>query len=274
VFSDQGKIEQTLINLISNALKFSPPGSCVSVRLAAEDIGDGQRRIWLEVCDQGPGICDADRERIFLPFEQTPQGREAGGAGLGLSICAGHVALLNGRIAVEAAPGGGARFWLEFSAVSSDVRAAAPPEPAVGFELGTAAALRILAAEDHPANRMVLQALLEPMDVELVFAENGREALDMLSTKAFDLVLMDAQMPVMDGVTALKMLRAMDTPLGATPVFMVTANVFEDDVQRYLAAGADGVVKKPIDVRELHALIQATAKWTPTLGEERVQRLA
>jgi signal transduction histidine kinase len=261
VLCDQGKIEQSLINLISNALKFSPAGSSVWVRLAASDT-EGGRRILIEVCDQGPGVARADHERIFQPFEQTADGRAAGGAGLGLSICAGHMALLEGRIGVGAAPGGGARFWLDFPVQR---QAAAQPDPVAETDppartqAGPARALRILAAEDHPANRMVLQALLEPTDVDIQFAENGRQALDALEAGSFDLILMDVNMPVMDGVSALKALRVMGGRTAATPVFMVTANVFEEDVQRYLAAGADGVVKKPIDVRELYALIGRAA---------------
>ena len=117
------------------------------------------------------------------------------------------------------------------------------------------AALRVLAAEDHPANRLVLQALLEPVGVAVSFVENGREAVDALSLGGFDLVLMDVNMPQMDGVSALTAIRALSGSAARTPVHMVTANVFEDDVQRYLAAGADGVLKKPIDVRELFALV-------------------
>ena len=117
-------------------------------------------------------------------------------------------------------------------------------------------ALRVLAAEDHPANRLVLQALLEPIGVAVSFAENGREAVDAMGSGAFDLVLMDVNMPVMDGVSALAEIRALAGPAARTPVHMVTANVFEEDVRRYMAAGADGVLKKPIDVRELFGLME------------------
>jgi signal transduction histidine kinase len=267
ILCDQGKIEQTLINLISNALKFSPPGSRVSVRLAASDAGGGERRILLEVCDQGPGVAEADVQRIFQPFEQTAGGREVGGAGLGLSICAGHVALLAGEIGVAAAPGGGARFWLEFRAQASDQALAAPADAVAQVESRSTRTLRILAAEDHPANRMVLKALLDPTGADLVFADNGRAALDAFVEAPFDLVLMDVNMPVMDGVSALQAIRLMGGPAADTPVFMLTANVFDEDVERYRAAGADGVVKKPIDVRELYALVGRVGSGDPARGE-------
>jgi CheY-like chemotaxis protein len=118
--------------------------------------------------------------------------------------------------------------------------------------------LRVLAAEDHPANRMVLQALLEPTGLAVTFVENGREAVEAVSGSIYDLVLMDVQMPVLDGVGALQAIRALPGASARTPVHMVTANVFEEDVRRYLEAGADGVLKKPIDVRELFALVERT----------------
>lgn len=294
LMSDRGKIEQVLINLIANALKFTPVGGCVDVRVTERGEDDGRVLVRLEVADQGPGVAPADRERIFQPFEQTAAGRAAGGAGLGLSICAGHAALLGGRIGVDAAPGGGARFWMEFTtalATAEDAQPTAPPAPAPApapmslpepYSLGPqggharSGALRVLAAEDHAANRMVLQALLEPAGVTVTFAENGREALIALEGSSFDLVLMDVNMPVMDGVTALNAIRALDSPVARTPVHMVTANVFEEDVQRYLAAGADGVLKKPIDMRELLALVagvSASRAAPPGDGQQMVDGL-
>jgi signal transduction histidine kinase len=280
LLSDQGKIEQVLVNLISNALKFTPVGGRIDVRLIGREGDDGRYRVRLEVSDQGPGVPISERERIFQPFEQTAAGRAAGGAGLGLSICAGHAALLSGSIGVETAPGGGARFFLEFPAEFATLEhvTPAPPPPTPPLQshaladapAGDQAALRVLAAEDHPANRLVLQALLEPAGVAVSFVENGRDAVEAVARSSYDLVLMDVNMPVMDGVTALTAIRALEGRPARTPVHMVTANVFEEDVQRYLAAGADGVLKKPIDVRELFGLvaeITASKRSPPPPGD-------
>jgi len=283
LFSDRGKIAQVLVNFISNAMKFTPVGGRIDVRLNLKTSLSGRRAIRLEVCDQGPGVPVAERERIFRPFEQTAAGREAGGAGLGLSICAGHAILLGGSVGVDTAPGGGARFFMEFPAEFAAIDAAAvahhapalpepahAPEPTVLPEAPAAepGALRVLAAEDHPANRMVLQALLQPCGLSVTFVENGQEALDALTGAHYDLVLMDVQMPVMDGVSALCAIRELPEPRSRTPVHMVTANVFEEDVRRYREAGADGVLKKPIDVRELFALIeQVRSSLPPPPGE-------
>ncbi len=279
LLSDRGKIEQVLVNFISNALKFTPVGGRIDVRLIARE-DRGRPVIRLEVSDEGPGVPVAERERIFRPFEQTALGREAGGAGLGLSICAGHAALLIGSIGVDSAPGGGACFFMEFPAEFA-LQAAPPvvqpalpplaPDPAAltSAPTGEPAAVRVLAAEDHPANRLVLQALLEPLGVAVSFVENGREAVDAVTASAYDLVLMDVNMPVMDGVSALEAIRQLPGPEARTPIHMVTANVFEEDVRRYLAAGADGVLKKPIDVRELFALMERARSEARAASDDR-----
>lgn len=253
--ADEGKIEQTLINLLSNAMKFSPPGGRVTVSASAQP-RDGSLEVVLSVADQGPGIEPEDRERIFQPYEQTRLGREAGGAGLGLAICAGHMALMGGGLAVAEAPGGGSLFTARFTAPVAEVEAA--PEATDGGAMADRA-LRILVAEDNPANRRVVQVLLQPAGVDLTFAENGAEALEALETADFDLVLMDANMPVMDGVQAVAAIRRLPDARAAMPVHMLTANAFDEDVRRYLAAGADGVLRKPVEVDALYRLLTSVA---------------
>ncbi len=244
--SDEGRFEQTLVNLVSNALKFTPRGGEVIVRVRTED---GTARV--EVIDGGPGVAAEDRDRIFQPFEQTDAGREAGGAGLGLAICSGNVRLLGGRIGADRDELGRSRFWFTcpFEADSEQ-----------GLGLGEAAGpwimpgLRVLAAEDHPANRRVLEVLLAPGEVDLTFAVDGAEAVAALEADRFDLVLMDANMPVMDGIEAVRRIRAQGLAAGA-PIHMLTANAFADDVERYMAAGADGVLTKPIQIEQLFAVL-------------------
>jgi signal transduction histidine kinase/ActR/RegA family two-component response regulator len=262
--ADAGKIEQTLVNLISNAIKFTPPGKAVTVALAARHAG-GRVFVEARVIDQGPGIAAADRARIFKPFEQTDLGRASGGAGLGLAICAGNVALMGGTLSVEDAPDRGdgvvgAAFRFAFDAPAAEAPEELEAETA-DPSLDGERHLRVLAAEDNAANRQVLKALLGPLPVDLTLTENGRQALDALETAVFDIVLMDANMPVMDGLTALRAIRAGGGVTAETPVWMLTANVFDEDVARYRAAGADGVIRKPIDLKELFAaLAQAGAR--------------
>jgi signal transduction histidine kinase/ActR/RegA family two-component response regulator len=253
LLADAGKVEQSLINLVSNALKFTPRGGGVRITALAERAAGGVDVV-LTVDDTGPGVPAEDRERILRPYEQTATGRAAGGAGLGLSICAGHLAQMGGRISVGEASGGGASFRLMFPAKPAPVVEALPPGVAA---TAVGAPLRVLAAEDNAANRRVLEVLLTPAGVELAFATNGREALEATQVSAFDLILMDANMPVMDGVEALKAIRALGV---GTPVHMLTANAFAEDVDRYLAAGADGVLHKPVAVSDLYELLARVAE--------------
>jgi len=255
--SDAGKIEQTLVNLLSNALKFSPPGSKVRLSIGATR-SDGMVRIEAEVSDQGPGVAEEDRARIFQAYEQTPSGRQAGGAGLGLAICAANVRALGGAIGVADAEQGGSRFFLSFETETaretSDVSPASDPTMDAAFPR-----LRILVAEDNPANQKVLGLLLQPLDLAPTFVANGADALEAVQAESFDLILMDANMPVMDGATAVRRIRALTGPAAGTPIHMVTANVFEEDCEGYFAAGADGILAKPIVVAELYAVLAACA---------------
>lgn len=260
--ADGGKVEQVLINLVSNALKFSPRGGRVTIRVsAAAESGGADMTVRMAVSDQGPGVSPADRERIFRVFEQTEAGRALGGAGLGLAICAGNLALMGGGIEVDEAAGGGALFRATFQAPACALLSGVADE-AEAAGLDDARPLRVLAAEDNAGNRHVLRALLEPLPVALTVVEDGRQALAALAAQPFDIVLMDANMPVMDGLAALRALRADGVSI---PVWMLTANVYDEDVARYRAAGADGVVRKPIALEELFAALSdaATRLETP-----------
>lgn len=257
IVCDEGRLEQTLVNLISNALKFTPSGGQVEVVARCE-----AQRLTIEVRDSGPGVPDDARERIFQPFEQTDVGRLAGGAGLGLAICAGNIGLMGGEIGCRNGFDVGTCFWIEvpFSVPAStpvaqgEAKTSDPVNPVTECHRP----LRILAAEDNRANQNVLAILLEPAGVELTFADNGLEALEALARQPFDLVLMDANMPVMDGVEAVRRIRAseVDTRI---PIHMLTANVFSEDVAEYMSAGADGVLNKPIELPRLYEVLQDCA---------------
>jgi signal transduction histidine kinase/AmiR/NasT family two-component response regulator len=261
LLADEAKLEQILVNLVSNGLKASPSGGAVVVRLAG--VAKGQMlSALIEVCDTGASVSPEDRARMFDAFDQTERGRNLGGSGLGLSICAANLSLMGGEIGVDDAPdvdvqeGRGAVFWFTFEAEILTSPAASSP-----LEASVSVPIRVLAAEDNPANRRVLAALLAESPTQLVFAEDGAQALDAWRAEAFDLVLMDVNMPVLDGVAALARLRELETSTlrPYTPVWMLTANVFDDDVARYRADGADGVLRKPIDTAALFALLAQVA---------------
>lgn len=248
---DALRLRQVLCNLASNAVKFTDRGE---VRLSVAEAGRG--RITIAVADTGFGIAPEQLQTIFERFAQADDSatRRFGGMGLGLSICRELVALMGGRLSVTSRLGEGATFTVELPL--PEVGASAP----AGDAEDDGAPLRILAAEDNETNRTILSALLEPFGVELTLVENGRLAVESFETGGFDLVLMDVQMPVMDGVEATRAIRESEAA-GArprTPILAVTANVMTDQIDGYRAAGMDDVVAKPIRAETLYEAIERT----------------
>lgn len=259
VVADLVRLEQTLVNLVSNALGAVSEGGKVTVRLAGA-MRFGQLRVLVEVADTGPPIPADERLKVFEAWDQTQRGRLQGGTGMNLKICAQNIALMGGEIAVdphEAVMGGqgGAVFWFAFTAPIHR------PTPApVAREKGEPGEIRVLAAEDNAANRRVLALALENAPVSLTFAEDGALALDLWRTGGFDLILMDVNMPVLGGRDAVREIRRAE-PIGTrVPIWMLTANVFPEDVARYREDGADGVLRKPLDVAALYALLADVAQ--------------
>jgi signal transduction histidine kinase/ActR/RegA family two-component response regulator len=251
---DLGKLEQTIINLVSNAVKFTEAGDIRLVARATPSADGLRSHLRVEVLDRGPGVDEADRERVFAPFEQTEGGRRAGGAGLGLAVSRAMIDMMGGKIGCRPRAGGGTCFWFELDLPLTAATSAETPLPATA---SSERGLHVLAAEDNPANREVLKVLLQSACASLTIVEDGAEAVAAATQRDFDLVLMDAHMPRMDGVEALRLLRDQERQSGVRRlIYMLTANVFDADVQRYLAAGADGVLKKPIELAELYACLQ------------------
>ena len=251
---DAARLCQVVSNLLSNALKFTTEGE-IGVTVARASGG-----LSIAVRDTGVGIAADQLERIFDQFAQADSSttRRFGGTGLGLSICKELVELMGGRIWAQSHEGRGSTFAFDIPLSQAD---AAPQPRAVQAQVQEAAprALRILAAEDNPTNRLILAALLEPLSVELVMAEDGLEAVEAFAQSAFDVVLMDAQMPRMNGVEATQAIRALEAERGGppTPILALTANVMSHQVSEYLAAGMDGHVAKPIQAERLFQAIDA-----------------
>jgi len=254
ISADAARVEQALVSLMSAALKVTPAGGRVTVRLAGAPEPDGLG-VLVEVRDTGPRTPFEDRAISFEAFDQTARGRLAGDSGLGLAACAASLALMGGEVGVddppgEAETGTGSVFWFAFTAPRA-VQAATSDRPSVRADRP----LRVLAAEDNAANRRVLAALLQSAGVALTFAENGSQALAAWRREPFDLILMDANMPVLDGPTAVRAIRRGEAGGPRIPIWMVTANVSAEDLDRYMDAGADGVLRKPLDAGELFAVV-------------------
>jgi CheY-like chemotaxis protein len=249
-------LSQILFNLLSNAVKFTAEGE-VGLAVAGATAGPDRTVLRFSVRDTGRGIAPEVMPRLFDAFEQADPSisREFGGTGLGLAISQKLAGLMGGAVAARSEPGRGSVFDLTVEAeVGAGVEAPGLARDGTGPAL---ADLRILVAEDNPVNRKIVEALLAPVGAAIAFAGNGVEALEVLGTQAFDLVLMDIQMPVMDGVEATRRLRASGGPNADIPVVALTANVLEDQLQLYRAAGMDGWTAKPVDPQHLLQAIRA-----------------
>jgi signal transduction histidine kinase/CheY-like chemotaxis protein len=240
VRTDPLRVQQILFNLMSNAVKFTQDGE---IRIAVSWF-DG--RLVVAVTDTGCGI-PADRlGQIFNSFEQADVGttRRYGGTGLGLSISRKLAELMGGSLSVESSVGEGSTFTLSLPVIAVQSAAAGPARTVE--TVGSLAGCSILAADDHEVNRRILQLLLEPHGCSLTLVENGAEALEAASSQRFDAILMDMQMPVMDGLEATRHIRA-GAVNGSTPVIALTANALEVHRAAWDAAGVHAFLTKPID---------------------------
>jgi signal transduction histidine kinase/ActR/RegA family two-component response regulator len=251
---DALRIRQVLSNLLSNAVKFTRQGEiALSIRVDASDDGPIAR---FEVRDTGIGFDPAQAERLFERFEQADSSttRSFGGTGLGLAISRSLVELMGGTISATGQAGRGATF--SFALPLEGVGPPAGAEEPLGADALQAAGAqraRVLLAEDHPINRRVIELMLDPDLVELEAVENGEQAVARCAARAFDLVLMDMQMPVMDGLTAIRAIRAAEAAAGRprARIFTLTANALPEHRRASDEAGADGFLTKPVDARAL-----------------------
>ncbi|PKN40138.1 MAG: hypothetical protein CVU60_17255 [Deltaproteobacteria bacterium HGW-Deltaproteobacteria-18] len=260
VIGDSLRLQQILTNLIGNAFKFTRHGH---VRVEVYPLSarkDAEKRIFVSVSDTGCGINDEDLANLFQPFTQVSQGyaRTHQGAGLGLTICKQLVHLMGGNIAVESDEGVGTSFHFcvtlhkSVTAVKiSDSSTADPISPK---------ARRVLLAEDDEITVFAVQRMLQKLGYEVSVATNGEMALDMLGRDDFDVILMDVQMPVMDGVEATRSIRASISlgPKRNIPIIALTAFAMSGDREKFMAAGMDGYISKPINLDDLQRTMNRT----------------
>lgn len=251
---DGVRVRQCLTNLVSNALKFTTHGK-VEVALACYPEPDGRVRVRLRVADTGIGMNEATVAKLFRPFTQADASttRNFGGTGLGLNITRRLVEMMRGDIRVESEEGVGSVFTIEMVVDQAEAPASEPREEEGVDETTGFAALqgrRILVVDDHPVNRRVIRLFLEPFECDLIEAADGQQALEALEREAVDLVLMDVNMPVLDGLEATRRLR-LDPRFHRLPVIALTADVMSAQIKTCLDAGCDAHVAKPIDLRNL-----------------------
>ena len=252
VAGDEVRISQVVTNLLSNAIKFSPQGS---ITLALSRTATGAYRF--SVQDTGVGFGPEEKARIFERFQQADGTitRRFGGTGLGLSISKHLVEMMGGTLDCDSEVGVGSTFWFELELAEVEApqldehRQSTTSEPS---------STRLLVVDDHPTNLKVVELILSGAGVSVTTATNGEEALACWTEGAFDLILMDMQMPVMDGLSAVRAIRAREAHTGRTrtPIVMLTANASAEHVQAGASAGADGHLTKPITPGSLFSSIE------------------
>jgi len=255
VLSDPVRLRQLLINLISNAIKFTERGQIV-LRIESLAATDTTRTLRFLVEDTGIGI-PADKLQLILePFSQADDSttRLYGGTGLGLAICRNLVGLMGGHFSVESSPGAGSRFSFTLTLPLSGERRQMErtARPAIARN-----GARILVAEDSPVNQTVIRVTLSKQGYHVTLANDGAEAVSAFSTAPFDLILMDMQMPQLDGLAATARIRELEATRGGhIPIIALTANAFEDDRRRCMQAGMDDFISKPFKIDELLTTLQ------------------
>jgi signal transduction histidine kinase/PAS domain-containing protein len=254
IISDDLRISQVIVNLLSNAVKFT--SDCGEIKLTTETVDENILRI--SCADNGIGISQDAMDKLFNSFEQADKSitRQYGGTGLGLAICKQIIELMGGTIAVESEVGKGSIFSFTVPiSWSEKLRHIDDEDDLVNEDTGKFAVFnhkRILLVEDVEVNRMIVSAMLEETGCIIDEAENGEEAVEMVKNNDYSIVLMDMQMPVMDGLTATREIRKFNKNV---PIIAMTANAFKEDAEDCLAAGMDAHVAKPLDVDSFMALL-------------------
>ena len=262
VLGDPGRLRQVLTNLLGNAVKFTDAGS-VSVGATLVGLREDSIDVRFEVTDTGIGIPEAAQETMFEAFRQADASttRRFGGTGLGLAITRQLVAMMGGEITVRSAPGAGSSFAFTLQLGRSSGFVAPSPTPPV--LQGDPAGALVLIVEDNPVNQQILVKTLERAGYGVEVCRTGLEAVDAMTTRSFAAVLMDCQMPEMDGYEATRLVRRVEGPHRHTPIIAITASAMASDRERCLSSGMDDFLSKPVNPVDLLALLP---QWVRTLA--------
>ncbi|MBH9551687.1 ATP-binding protein [Inhella gelatinilytica] len=259
---DPLRLSQVLFNLVGNAIKFTAEGE-VCLRAQALSESATALEIRFEVSDTGVGIDPAVLPRLFQSFEQADNSmaRAYGGTGLGLSICKRLVQMMGGNVGVASTPGQGSTFWFTVTLHKGDEESTPPSSFVVGEApasrlRGHFSGTRLLLAEDEPINRDIAMGMLAEVGLQVDIAENGQQAVELARQRAYAVILMDMQMPLLDGPAAARAIRA-DSLNRDTPILALTANAFDEDRQVCLDAGMNEHICKPVDEENLYRTLLA-----------------
>ena len=255
VLGDPSRLRQVLLNLLSNAIKFTQQG-CVELDIGVSRDQEGSEWLRFVVTDTGVGIAHEQQDQVFTPYaqEDASTSRRFGGTGLGLSISRHLIELMGGHIGFTSEPGLGSRFYFSLPCRRETLPEPRPSSgPPPNQTERRARASRVLLVEDHPANQKLAIWLLQRHGFQVTLAENGAEAVRLMAALAFDVVLMDVQMPVMDGFEATRLIRKQERSRRDKhhPIIAMTAGAIIGDREKCLAAGMDDYISKPITAQLL-----------------------
>ena len=260
---DPTRLRQVLCNLLSNSIKFTPQQGRVVLRVASAPTPRGGAVVCFEVVDSGPGITADARERLFQPYGQGDASiaRRFGGTGLGLSICKELLRLMKGSIEVESEPGVGSTFRVAVPLVRANEGGQQLTPTAATGRANLPADLKVMLVEDDVVNRIVMEAVLRDLGVQVLTADSGEQALEVMEQKAVDLVLMDVHMPGMDGLSTTRHLRAKEARLQRprVPVIGLTGDVYSGAREACLEAGMDDYLTKPASGADIGAVLARCA---------------
>jgi PAS domain S-box-containing protein len=261
VTGDRARIRQILVNLLGNSVKFTPAGS-ISLTVDGRRSADGLWHCTFDVKDSGIGITPDAIERLFIPFVQADSSttRRFGGSGLGLAISKRLVTVMGGDITVHSVPGHGSTFRVALALSPAMEPAVTPaPEPTDALKTARFGNLRVLVAEDEPNNQKVIRLLLRSLGIEADLVSNGQQAVGAASAKPYDVIILDLQMPVMDGLEASRKIRELNLSTRPT-IVALTANAFQEDRDAANTAGMDDYLTKPITLARLRAMLANLTK--------------
>ncbi len=267
VSADATRVRQIMFNLVNNAIKFTNEGSII-VELSRS--AGGQSGVVLTVRDTGVGMDKATVQRLFTRFYQADNSlrRRIGGTGLGLEISRNLARMMGGDIKVSSEPGVGSVFTVMLSLPETE---APEPDRISQFDPQHTRRLKVLVAEDHPINLKYMNILLDKMGHDAVFCENGQEALELLKSQDFDVVLLDYHMPVLDGLAATEAIRAMEGPAAQIKIILITADVVNDTRKRAVEVGVNEFTSKPLQAADLHrALLRCGLLDDPSVPDAAV----
>jgi CheY-like chemotaxis protein len=258
---DPSRLRQILLNLLGNAVKFTEQGE-VALEIKQLDETSGDVGLSFSVRDTGIGISEENQKKLFQSFNQADASttRRFGGTGLGLAICRKLVELMEGSLTLTSSPGKGSTFSFTLRYARQNSPAPAAPKPAATAAVPSelAGGLRVLLAEDNPVNQMVALKQLMKLGCAVDIAKNGLEAVEAWQKGKYQAILMDCEMPELDGYEAARKIRELETSQKLSPVRIIamTAHAMQDDRDRCLAAGMNDYIAKPVDVKALKAALE------------------